>query len=251
MKKILLALFVTFGFAASFVARSQTFTMQYANDTVFTSIATTAGPSDYIKNVTASNVVLRWHVLGTDAGFPSDWLTAGAFGICDNFSCRGNTSNSLWNASTGIGGMFYSTYYANATHDSAAPFSLSLDFTTVANFGTHWVKINIKDTASGDQRTVTFVINKIPTAVPAVNNIATEVSLYPNPAHSEINAVYDASADIKTIAVYNVIGKAMMVYRVNNTSANLNIENFPSGVYFVRMVNSEGNVVATKKFTKQ
>jgi hypothetical protein len=251
MKKILLSLFVMFGLAASFVARSQSFTMQYANDTVYTSIATSAAPADYIKNLTGGNITVRWHVLGTDASFPSDWLTAAAFGICDNFTCRGNTSNSLWNASTGIGGMFYSTYYSNATHDSAASFSLSLDFSSVASFGTHWIKVNIKDTASGDQRTVTFIINKIPTAVPAVNNMVTEVTLYPNPAHSELNAVYDASADIKTIAVYNVIGKAMMVYRVNNTSANLNIENLPSGVYFVRMVNSEGNVVATKKFNKQ
>lgn len=251
MKKIYFILLTLAGMAATFAARSQSFSMQYANDTVYTSIATTAGPGDYIKNNTGSNIGLKWHVISTDPGFPADWLTPAAFGICDNFSCRANSSNLLWNPATGTGGIFPAIYYANSAHDSTGAFSLSLDFSSVANFGTHWFKVNIWDTVSNYSRTVTFIINKIPTAVPNINNTGSDIVLYPNPAHDEVNVVYDESADIKNIAVYNIIGKVMMVYKVTSTSANLNLENFPSGVYFVRLMNSKGNVVMTKKFTRQ
>jgi hypothetical protein len=76
-------------------------------------------------------------------------------------------------------------------------------------------------------------------------------SLYPNPALNEINVVYDGSADVKDIAVYNLIGRVMMVYKVTGSSANLNIENIPAGIYFVRLLNTHGNVVITRRFTKQ
>jgi hypothetical protein len=76
--------------------------------------------------------------------------------------------------------------------------------------------------------------------------------LYPNPAHNEVNLVYNTTADIKNIAVYNIIGKVIAVYKVTeNNSANLNLENLPSGIYFARLINSQGNVVVTRKFTKQ
>jgi hypothetical protein len=77
------------------------------------------------------------------------------------------------------------------------------------------------------------------------------VSLYPNPANSEVNVVYDEAADIKSIGIYNIIGKLMTVYKVSGKSANLNIENIPAGIYFVRLLNGQGQVVVTRKFTKQ
>ena len=46
-------------------------------------------------------------------------------------------------------------------------------------------------------------------------------------------------------------GPDTLVYKVNGNSANMSLENMPGGIYFVRLVNSAGNIVATKKFTKQ
>jgi hypothetical protein len=79
-----------------------------------------------------------------------------------------------------------------------------------------------------------------------------ETQLYPNPASQEINVIYNAAADIKSIAVYNLIGRIQTVYKVTgNNSANLQLEGMPPGIYFVRLFNSNGEAVVTKKFTKQ
>jgi hypothetical protein len=74
---------------------------------------------------------------------------------------------------------------------------------------------------------------------------------YPNPAQNEVNVAYDANADIQNIALYSIIGKVLRVYKVTGNSANLDLENIPSGFYFVRLMNSHGDAVATRKFTKQ
>jgi hypothetical protein len=80
-----------------------------------------------------------------------------------------------------------------------------------------------------------------------------DVTLYPNPAPgNELNIVYDQSADIKNIAVYNLIGKIVAVYKVTgNNSANLSLETLTPGIYFVRLFNSQGEVVLAKRFTRQ
>ena len=241
---ILLGVLIMF---SAVVMKAQTFTV--AQDTMSVTVAKTAIPDDNITNKTDSNITLLWHVTATN--FPADWLTAAAFGICDNHVCRSNGSNVLWNATTTTGTTYTSTYHANSTHDSEDVFGLSLDLSGVASLGTHWVTINIQHPATSYSKNITFLINKIATGIPSVTHASNEIVLYPNPAHDELNIVYDESADIKNVAVYNIIGKVMTIYKVAGNSANLNLENIPSGIYFIRLVNSKGNVVGTRKFTKQ
>jgi hypothetical protein len=80
-----------------------------------------------------------------------------------------------------------------------------------------------------------------------------DVVVYPNPAPgNELNIVYDPSADVKRIAVYNLIGNMVAIYKVTgNNSANLNLETLAPGIYFVRLYNTQGDVVVAKKFTRQ
>lgn len=249
MKKILLLVLGAVTMLSSSIGlRAQSFSVP--NDTVIVpAFATTATPHDDIKNLTGSNVIVRWQV--TACNFPADWLTATAFGICDNQLCRNNASNVLWNSGTSSGTAYNSTYYGNSTHDSVGLFDLTLDLSAATSIGTHYVTINLQEFGGSTTRNITFIVSKIPTAVPTVSSAVSDVVLYPNPAREELNVVYDANADIKNIAVYNIIGKAMQVYRVSGPSANLNLEAMPAGIYFVQLVNSKGNVVVTKKFTKQ
>ena len=101
--------------------------------------------------------------------------------------------------------------------------------------------------------TVTFLLSKTinTVGVNQITNVQNDILLYPNPAVNEVNVVYDDASDIRNIVVYSIIGKVMAVYKVNGNSANMNLENIPSGIYFMRLYNGSGNVVATKKFTKQ
>jgi hypothetical protein len=82
--------------------------------------------------------------------------------------------------------------------------------------------------------------------------IQDEVVLYPNPAHEEVNIVYGNDAGVKNIAIYNLIGKVVSVFKpIGNSSAKLFIDNLPQGIYFVRLIDAQGAVIATRKFTRQ
>lgn len=231
-------------------ARAQTFTV--AHDTVYVPAFTTAPaatPRNDIKNITTGNLTIKWHVVATD--FPADWLTAAAFSICDNERCRTNLSNALWNTTTSTGQVYSPVYHANASRDSVGNLTLATDLTNTTSIGCHWVTINLADAGTGYSKNVTFVLCKVPAAVQATTSQADDVVIYPNPANEELNVVFDDNTDVKTIAIYSIIGKIMNVYKVVGTSANLNLENIPAGVYYVRLINASGEVVVTRKFTKQ
>ena len=199
-----------------------------------------------ITNNSTGNIIIRWQVIATD--FPADWLADTALGLCDNNVCYGNSGGALWNAST-MSGSVYTSHAYEPGPGGAFDYSPNL---IGASAGTHYITVKYTDLSSG-YRTATFVITRgIVSVVSSVNNnISADVNLYPNPARDELNVVYDANADVKNIAVYNIIGKVMAVYKVNGPSANLNLEAMPSGIYFVRLANGNGQVIATKKFTKQ
>jgi hypothetical protein len=248
MKKILLALFCILCSISPFLLKAQTFNLATL-DTVYGTVITTGGPVSGIVNTTGSNIGIKWHVINSD--FPASWRTGGALGICDNSTCRYNAFNVLWDSSSATGSTFICTYFSNSAHDDTGHLYLSLDLSS-AVVGTHWLTVSMTDTLSSTTKRVTFVVNRAPSAVANLPGTISDITLYPNPANSELNIVYDVNADVKNVVVYSIIGKVTAVYKVtDNTSANLNLENIPSGIYFVRLVNSHGAMVATRKFTKQ
>jgi len=253
MKKILLFIVCALGLLSSVVLKAQTATFSQA-DTVYFTYSSGASTTilDLITNDTSYNLNLKWRVISSS--FPTDWYSGTALSVCDDASCIPNTSSQLWNGTSG----YYdsSLYFSNAAHDSIGDFHMVLNLSAATSFGSYYLTIHVTDVTNGVvgaySKTTTFIINRWPTSVANVNNTGNDVVLYPNPAHDEVNIVYDPSNDVKSIVVYNIIGKALSVYKTtNNTSANLNVENIPSGIYFVRLFNSHGDVVVTRKFTKQ
>jgi hypothetical protein len=244
MKNILFISFCLMMAIAPGLVRSQSFTQL---DTVRASVSGTASIPDNITDINSSPLDIRYRVTATN--FPTDWLTQTAFGICDVNLCRTNTSDTfLWNPTTKTGQSLTATYPAGI----ASTFSLSLNLSAATTTGCFYVTCQVSEAGVGGySKPTTFVICKSPAGVPSIGNTEDKVMLYPNPANNELNVIYDANADIKNIAVYNIIGKVMNAYKVTGESANLNIENIPSGIYFVRLYNANGNVVVTRKFTKQ
>jgi hypothetical protein len=122
--------------------------------------------------------------------------------------------------------------------------SLAIGFTTIAQT----MEKGYYDYLSKD--TCKSCYNHYPASVPTVKS-PDEVIIYPNPAANEVNVVFDGNQDIKTVSIHNRIGKPVSVFKVAGDSANLNIENIPKGIYFISLINSHGDVVQTRKFTKQ
>jgi hypothetical protein len=243
MKKILLfCLSVGFFFMGN-ISNAQIFTVQA--DTVFANVSGfSAVPDKITVGTSLAQQRIVWKVDGSKTNFPTDWKTSAALGICDNRSCYTNSNDTLIN-----GTLFTSNYYLPGV---MADFHLSLDLSAATTLGTYYLTVVMRDTASLQTKNIVFVITKSAAAVPTVSMTEDEVVTYPNPARNELNVLFSKEADVKTIAVYNLIGKVINVYKTTvDNSAMLDIRNLPSGLYFIRLMNGNGGVVATRKFTKE
>lgn len=236
MKKVItfLSLLAAMNVGSSY---AQSFTID--RDTTYINSNTVVNAPNNVTVPTGSTALsLQWAVISHT--LPTDLMNT--IGVCDNATCFGATDVWPTNFRT-------STYPAGATGD----FHITMDLSVIPVGGPYVLRVKLRNPAiSTDTAIQTYIINR--TATTSVNNVRSgnDVTLYPNPATSSINVLFDAASDIKTIAVYNIIGKQVSLFRpTDNAGASLNIENIPSGIYFVRLMNSHGDVVTTRKFTKQ
>ncbi len=237
MKKIFTLLCTAVVLAGFSRANAQSFTV--ASDTVYYTVSgtTVINVNDNVSPASGP-VTLKWNVVATN--FPTDWISAA--GMCDNFLC--------YNLNTLTPSGIVKTsdpYPVSGNHD----FHLQFNQGAATSNGTYYVRAKLVNPAAPDSVYATFIVTKTAVGVEQVTRTNEELSLYPNPATSEINLVYGGSADVKTVSIYNIIGKLMSVYRVNGNSANMSLENMPGGIYFVRLADAQGQIVATRKFTKQ
>ena len=219
-------------------ATAQSF--EVAHDTVWltTSGTTTTTFPDSIINLSASHVNIEWKVLATN--FPADWRAASGF--CDPALCYYDLY--MWPTAT------TKTFGIAPGPDG---FHLAIDFPSTTSYGCYYVQVKLNNQAiPTDMDTATFIICRpVPAGVRTVSQ-QNEVLLYPDPASTTVNVVYSAASHIKNIAIYNIIGKQVSNFKPTaDNSASLNIENIPAGIYFVRFISDKGEVVTTRKFTRQ
>lgn len=240
MKKFLL------GVCTALIANSsfaQNFTVVYgdtATGTLTSGYSSVTVPNDIINNTTSAQTY-SWK--GIDSNYPSGWSFGG---MCDNNNCYNN------------GVLDGSALHESAAVQSGDTLIMHTDFNddgTAAKNSTAWVRISLYETASGvsSSKTLTFMATKNFSTGISVVKSEDDIVLYPNPATNTVNLIYDASLAVKNIGVYNLIGKMVSIYKTTtNNSAKLDgIDRLPSGIYFVRLFDAQGNVVATRKFTHQ
>ncbi|MBX2904589.1 MAG: T9SS type A sorting domain-containing protein [Taibaiella sp.] len=238
MKKFFTFLAIMGTIGAGEAAYAQSFTC--AHDTVYVNASTDTNVYNNITVTGLSGINIQSKLMNISA--TSEMMTN--ISICDAGTCYGNAD--VWPNKT------ISSSYSPGTGD----YHVVMEFSNVHPGGpwVFYVRLNNSAVAT-DTFVQTYIVTRTAgpvTSTPLTAKPNTEVSVYPNPASSSLNVVYDASADVKNIAVYNIIGKQVSLYRPTSFgSANLNIENIPSGVYFVRLINSHGDVVTTRRFTKQ
>lgn len=237
MKKILLSVFTLFGFGMCF---GQSFTMP--NDTAVHNYPSGGADLKVSNNITnTSGDTLRnlqWRNIAMST-IPTGWDFVG---VCDNFTC--------WGTPDVVSGdpHMYAPFAANTV--AGHYMSVNID-ASAANGSYLWVRNEIKNLDDNYTKVVTLIATKNGTS--GVSTIISEddITIFPNPAKSAVNVLYDAKLGIKNIGVYNLIGKMVSIYKVGANSAKLDIEELPAGIYFLRMYNTQGKVVATRKFTHQ
>ncbi len=200
-----------------------------------------------IKSGSSAPVFLKWNVMSHNLGTVPGWDLSGS-GICDNYNCysASSTTNNLFTNST----VFKSMEYNSTTFgDLHMIFAMSNPAPGTSAF----VRVFARDTVSNASRTLTFIGYKTPTGVSTTIKSSDDVVLFPNPAREAVNVIFDSKAGVKTIAIYNLIGKLTgPIYKPSeNGSAKIDLADMPNGVYFLRLMDGQGHVVATRRFIRQ
>ena len=78
-----------------------------------------------------------------------------------------------------------------------------------------------------------------------VNEITTEnnIDIMPNPASNYFNI---EGENIINVEIYNAVGQVVDIINVNGNNAQINTENYNNGIYFVRVLTSDANVIVKK-----
>jgi aminopeptidase N len=100
--------------------------------------------------------------------------------------------------------------------------------------------------ATGTTTKVTTLVQKnaqtiIETASPLV---------YPNPANNEINIVSGSNTALKTIIIKDINNKIIFNKNYNATSCKIEVSNLATGIYFVEIVNSNGELFTERLVIK-
>jgi hypothetical protein len=239
-QKITLVAGILFLFSAGLYAQSS-FNVQF--DTV--SLSAPAGASEMVEDrisTTSGTATIAWKVMAAD--FPADWVSA--YCLCDNHSCYPGTS--LWTPSTGT----VTTETSHAYDTAWGNFDMLIRFTDSNSTGCHYMTVRMNNsTIPTDIKYETYLICNSTTGVAQIAQPGNAVVLYPNPALNEINIVYDTQYDVRDIALCDMTGRTLAYYKAANGSAHLDLNNIPARVYFLKLMNSHGETIVTKRFEKE
>lgn len=242
MKKFILSICAVVSLSAvSLNTQAQSFTLDRDSSHGFWE-----GPYDinvHIKatNKLSSNLTLKWRAL--DLNLSPNWTFGGA---CDNIDCK--TSGSIGSIPGSAFSMFTTNPMApGEVQDFKVIFNG--DAATNGSRATFLMEID----GGGTTDTALFIAVKTPAGISTTVLQNKDITVFPNPANNYIDVVYNPSADVKNIEIFNLIGKRIINYRVSSkTSARCEFnDDMPSGIYLLRVIDSKGQLVTTKKFTKQ
>ncbi len=229
MKRIIVFIGLCLASAQGF---AQGFTV--AHDTTYASVNGTADVHNGITNSSnLSSLNITWE--GTLYA-PSGWSVTG---ICDlvNGSSNGNCYN--WPI-----GQTPLTIPAGLSAD----FKVSVSNAAAANNSVCYFSLLIKSTGLPN-KTIWYKMTKDPLGVNTINRVNDAVVIFPNPARDVVNIAIDPSMGASTMVISNLIGRTIGSYNVITGVQKIDMDNAPTGLYFLRVFDNQGKLLETKKFT--
>jgi PKD repeat protein len=190
------------------------------------------------------------------------YTTAGTYTVTETVT---NTSGSATFSSTvTVNASPVTTVdVTNATTSTSADGAAGVHVTGGTGTNTYaWSNSNTTDSISGvvaatyyvtvtnsnTCRTVDTVVVSFGSGINTLGANA-HVKIYPNPANDQLNFEWNIS-DEATITIYDVTGQAIKTYMVNGSVSKLDIHEFASGLYVLRVVDKVNNEQQSLTFTK-
>lgn len=188
------------------------------------------------KNVNFTNIsfdiadsVFNYEVI--EVSIPSSWVLS----ICDPFSCLDGS---------GVVGFKSSFKMKNVSGSNSGNFKI--DFTPNGTSGNGTARIVVRSAKTSFADTITIEGTVWSVAVKEVKQNK-EFSFYPNPTKDELFLKYFSKESFQ-VEIYNILGSKVKTFTLNGGQANINIEELPNGIYFLRFKDDEK--VISKTFTK-
>lgn len=142
------------------------------------------------------------------------------------------------------------TSTGNVTLTAGGVFNdMFLDYKPSGNIGETVVRYIIQNVADlNDTASLLVVYNATATSIREIAPNAKLGALYPNPANNNVTVNYSVNQGQASLEVKNVLGQVQRVLPLvaGSKSANVNVADLPSGVYFVTL-KSNGNIIDTKR----
>lgn len=82
-----------------------------------------------------------------------------------------------------------------------------------------------------------------------VNRATAAPKIYPNPV-TEFMYVKDDYNVVKTVEVYNVVGRQLQRFSVSYSGQKYDVSRLPRGIYMVRMLDKSGTIIRTQRISK-
>lgn len=82
----------------------------------------------------------------------------------------------------------------------------------------------------------------------AVQQSNDDITIYPNPAIDYIMVTQSSKVD--KVWIYNILGKKVKSYKVESPDTKYDIRDLPRGIYIVRLVNHDGDLLLTRRVNK-
>lgn len=232
MKKLL---FSSIFLMLTFIVKSQTLSLVDGDSIYIGETATTTDASfdfkAHIKNISADTATVKWVI---DSVYnPNSWgLT-----LCDKATCK--------------------TVVINETNtfklDSAESSLFKGGFNGFTSSGSAYFKSKIITEDSTDPDL--FMIFKADIIVDIIESISTfkttSISIYPNPATSFVQVNVSGNELIEKIIIYNVLGKTIKEINSISESNRINVENYPKGLYIIKLFGENNSLYHTQSFVKK
>jgi hypothetical protein len=78
----------------------------------------------------------------------------------------------------------------------------------------------------------------------------TDISIYPNPAHENVMLKFSTSTK-GSIIVYTIDGSEVLKGNINGFNTSVDLNNISKGLYFIAVIDQQGQIIANKKIVKE
>lgn len=147
-----------------------------------------------------------------------------------------------------IGGGVWKT--AASTGSTWTPATVAIVYGTSLNADTAVIVFSAASLYSNPKVNDSMMIDS--GSVLGIGNIAAHhdnVNLYPNPAQNQINLAVTGEFQAAKVEVYDITGKAIGTYSMNNNTMTINTQAYPNGIYFYRLLDNTGAQLNVGKFS--